>query len=148
MAISIPRNSKDRYSYHISRNDLAIEIGAIIGNPEGTFGLRQFYKNPHISIIALELHDLELSLTGVLEKLGRKEYVPSMLSADLEKESNMMSDLRRRCIGQKSSSYTASNRYLNESQNPWTQISSFLSSSLSELDRIRENIIKCKAFST
>ena len=53
----------------ISRRAAAESINIIIGNAEGTYGLRQFYRNPHLNAVLLNLQSIETALGRIVKGL-------------------------------------------------------------------------------
>ncbi len=143
MALTLDRK---RNTGTVSRDALAEVIDLIIGNDGGTYGMRQFYRNPHLSVIASDMQDVETALTGIGKRLRLDGYTIGNFLGDLAPQVEAMYALYMRCMDEKRVSYSYSNRYHNESENPWTQISSFLSASIIKLEALKNSAESAKAF--
>ncbi len=143
MALTLDRK---RNTGTVSRDVLAEGIGLVVGNDKGTYGMRQFYRNPHLSIIASDMQDIETALAGIGKRLQSDGYTIGNFLSDLAPQVEAMYVLYRRCMEEKHVSYSYSNRYHNEAENPWTQISSFLSASIIKLEALRSNAESAKTF--
>ena len=139
--------SRKRAEEAISRYATAESINIIIGNAEGTYGLRQFYRNPHLSPVLLNLQSIETALRRIVKGLQSDGYTLRNFLDDTTQQAKEMDALRRICVEEKHSSYLYSNRYRNEAENPWTQISSFLDSSVTQLGALLDKAEAARSFS-
>ncbi|MGC8537705.1 MAG: hypothetical protein ACP5MZ_01825 [Candidatus Micrarchaeia archaeon] len=105
-------------SEELSRRKIAESIDLIVGNSIGTYGLNQFYRNPHLSMIVLNLHEIETALAKVAKDLQSSNYTVSKFLSDMEPQVEAMDELYRKCTEEKRVSYAYSNRYHNDAENP------------------------------